>query len=224
MNTKSASMHSSHPGRAGIRPRAHVTAAPTAFSPKSMLHERRRAILKSAAASFNQKGFANTSMDDVAKALGITKPTLYKYYPSKHEILVECHLLALTYAENALTKAEAGRTGLEKAMIFAHENMRGLLGELGTFPVISDVDALLPPHRKRVVRKRKAVSTALRAIISEGMTDGSIRVSSSNLATMFVFGVFNWIPIWYRTNGENTPDQIRECFEAMLLSTLKGGT
>ncbi len=159
-------------------------------------------------------------MDDVAKALGITKPTLYKYYPSKHAILIECHLLALTYAESALTKAETGQTGLQKAMIFAHENMRGVLGELGTFPVISDVDALLPADRKRVVRKRKAVSTAVRAIISEGMADGSIQVGNANLAAMFVFGVFNWIPIWYRPNGESTPDQIMECFEAMLLGAL----
>lgn len=191
-----------------------------AFSPNYLLQERRQAIVKAAAASFNQRGFANTSMDDVAKTLGVTKPTLYKYYRSKHEILVECHMLALSLTEKALAESEQGRTGLEKFEIFAHENMRILLGELGSFPVISDVDSLLPADRRRVVRRRKAVSAALRAIMEEGMADGSMAVKDANLAVMFVFGVFNWLPVWYRSHGPSSPVQIMECFETMLHGAL----
>jgi AcrR family transcriptional regulator len=201
--------------------RAAAAEPSAAFSPNYLLHERRQAIVKAAAASFNQRGFANTSMDDVASALGVTKPTLYKYYRSKHEILVECHMLALSLTEKAIAESRRGKTGLEKFEIFAHENMRILLGELGSFPVISDVDSLLPADRKRVVRRREAVSTAIRAIMQEGMSDGSMAVKDPNLAVMFVFGVFNWLPVWYRPTGPSSPTQIMECFETMLRQTLR---
>lgn len=36
---------------------------------------------------FSQNGYLGTSMSDIAKQLGITKPALYKHYASKHEIL-----------------------------------------------------------------------------------------------------------------------------------------
>lgn len=36
---------------------------------------------------FSQNGYPGTSMNDIAKQLGITKPALYKHYESKQEIL-----------------------------------------------------------------------------------------------------------------------------------------
>lgn len=44
-------------------------------------------ILEVALESFAQSGYLGTSMNDIAKQLGITKAALYKHYTSKQEIL-----------------------------------------------------------------------------------------------------------------------------------------
>lgn len=48
--------------------------------------ERRAAILRAAAAAFAHKGFAATSMDDVAAEAGITKLIVYRHFSSKEEL------------------------------------------------------------------------------------------------------------------------------------------
>ena len=53
--------------------------------------ERRKEIIRKAATLFNITGYFNTSMDDIAEAVGLRKPTLYYYVSSKEEILYLIH-------------------------------------------------------------------------------------------------------------------------------------
>lgn len=47
---------------------------------------RERRILDAALKIFSEKGFVSASMDDIAAEAGLTKPTLYQYFPSKDEL------------------------------------------------------------------------------------------------------------------------------------------
>lgn len=68
--------------------------------------ERERRILKAALSVFSGKGFGGASMDDIAAAAGITKPTLYQYFASKDELFTAMlcderdHMLASFEEEN----------------------------------------------------------------------------------------------------------------------------
>ena len=50
-----------------------------ALSPEEIVESKRLALVKAAGRAFREKGFHNTSLDDVAAALNVTKPTLYNY-------------------------------------------------------------------------------------------------------------------------------------------------
>lgn len=52
-----------------------------------MAGDTRERILETALALFAQRGYLGTSMNDIARQLGITKAALYKHYASKQEIL-----------------------------------------------------------------------------------------------------------------------------------------
>ncbi len=52
--------------------------------------QKREAVLSTAVRLFNSKGFHATSLDDVALALNVTKPTIYHYFANKDEVLFEC--------------------------------------------------------------------------------------------------------------------------------------
>src|SRR5215471_9955509 len=53
---------------------------------------KREAVIRAAAHAFNRKGYHNTSLDDIAAALDVTKPTVYYYVSNKEELLFQCFL------------------------------------------------------------------------------------------------------------------------------------
>src|SRR5713226_5835632 len=58
---------------------------------RSYADERRRSVISGAAALFDNAGYYNTSVEDIAGAVGLRKPTLYHYFKSKDEILFWLH-------------------------------------------------------------------------------------------------------------------------------------
>jgi AcrR family transcriptional regulator len=67
---------------------------------------RRAVILRAAAQAFAERGFADTSMDDVAVAAGITRLIVYRHFDSKEALYVE----VLQHVRTRL--AEVGETGV----------------------------------------------------------------------------------------------------------------
>src|SRR6202047_2544195 len=66
-------------------------------SPFRASRERRRdrelkrdAVIRAAAREFNRRGYHNTSLDDIAARLEVTKPTVYYYVTSKEQLLFQC--------------------------------------------------------------------------------------------------------------------------------------
>ena len=87
-------------------------------------------LLTAAAALFAERGFGGTSMADIAERVGVRKASLYNYYPSKDELLMELLRRSLTAAnEYCLHGLDApgaveGRLWryLQGAVRFAREN------------------------------------------------------------------------------------------------------
>ena len=70
----------------GRKPSAWKNVAP---SRDQLFALKRTALLREAARAFSARGYHDTSLDDVAKTLGVTKPALYYYVTNKQEILFE---------------------------------------------------------------------------------------------------------------------------------------
>jgi AcrR family transcriptional regulator len=193
----------------------HVKAGDVAnaFDRADQRNRKREAVLRAAASAFNRRGYANTSLDDIAATLGVSKPTLYQYFSSKQEILYRCHQLALDQGDAGIALAEVNRgSGLDKLFIYLQTYMRGFFGEIGAGPVLTDVDSLTPANRKKVVERRARISAAATRFIAEGVKDGSIVKCDSKLATLFALSVVNWMAYWYREDGPNTPEEIMSTF------------
>src|ERR1700739_4131647 len=56
---------------------------------------KREAVIRAAARAFNARGYHNTSIDEIAAALNVTKPTIYYYVANKEQLLLECILTGL---------------------------------------------------------------------------------------------------------------------------------
>ena len=94
------------------------------------------AILGAAANLFAENGFHRTSMDEVAAALGLTKPTLYHYFKTKNDVLMAILAAATAAIETAFDSArfdapalEALRDGLHGYVEVACENQNSTCQE-----------------------------------------------------------------------------------------------
>ena len=94
--------------------------------------ERSPEILDAALASFAEKGFAATRMEDVARRAGISKGTIYLYFDSKEALF------------KALARASIGaQLALVRAHVAAHDGpsaqlLRFVIGAIGNFAATSD--------------------------------------------------------------------------------------
>ena len=52
--------------------------------------EREQQMLETARALFAARGYADVTMDEVAAAVGVTKPLLYNYYGNKEQLFLAC--------------------------------------------------------------------------------------------------------------------------------------
>ncbi|MDO9527365.1 MAG: TetR/AcrR family transcriptional regulator [Gemmobacter sp.] len=169
--------------------------------------------MRTAAQAFSRNGFGNTSMEEVALSLGISKATLYQYFKSKQEILFQCHLLSIQHGMAGLELArQSSGSGLERLLVFLRRYMTGAFGELGGLSMLGDVTSLTPERRGQVTAKRADISHMTDSLIEDGLRDGSIRPCDAKLAKLFAMGVVNWIPSWYSDEGERSAAEIVEAF------------
>ncbi|MGB5103654.1 MAG: helix-turn-helix domain-containing protein, partial [Steroidobacteraceae bacterium] len=66
---------------------------------------KRDAVVRAAAQAFNARGYHNTSLDDIAAALGVSKPTVYYYVENKEQLLFECFRAGLQRIRDAFGEA-----------------------------------------------------------------------------------------------------------------------
>jgi AcrR family transcriptional regulator len=81
--------------------------------------ERRELLLGVAKKIFAERGFQSTTMDDIAKEAGFTKPILYQYFESKidlyHEIVTQTAQMLIGKLAGAVSVAESPRAKIEVA-------------------------------------------------------------------------------------------------------------
>lgn len=183
---------------------------------------KRTALLREAARAFSARGYHDTSLDDVAKTLGVTKPALYYYVTNKQEILFECHMLAQDLGNVAYDYAlEHGKNGREKIVLVCRRYIELITGEIGSCAVLSEFAALEPKNRAVIARRRDDFQKKFSDIIAEGMADGSIRRTDPRMTAFFFMGAINWMTQWFRPDGEMSGEGIAGVFSDLLEHSLK---
>lgn len=181
-----------------------------------------RAIILAAGRAMAQRGFDAMSLDEVARSLHVTKPALYYYVKSKHEILFECHKLAFELGAACRAKALAeGKNGLEKFLIYIRAYIAGLVDELDGGAAMTEYHHLLPQHQRILQPMRDEYDHFYRGLIVEGIRDGSIAKVDPKMATFFIIGAIRGIHRWYNPRGAMKGPEIADTFAELIRNTLK---
>ncbi len=184
---------------------------------------RKRALILAAGRVFGDKGFHNTTLDDIAGALSVTKPALYRYVQNKHEILYECHRMAVELAEEALAEARAlhGADPLQALRSFVSLYIRNMTSELGTCVMLTEYYSLTAEHNERIQQRRRVIDRGLRALVAQALARGHIAPCDPKLAVFFIMGAINNINRWFSDQGPVAGPDIAETFADFALQSLQ---
>lgn len=179
---------------------------------------KREAVLQAAVQSFNRNGFHNTSLDDVAASLNVTKPTIYYYFANKDEILFDCVRLGLDGIRIAADTVEKnGGSGLDRLKALMRRYAVIMTQDFGMC-VTRTADHELSPGAKVQFRElKREIDHTVRRVVTDGMQDGSIAPGDPKLVTFALTGALNWIARWYDPEGPLSPDEIADGCLAPLL-------
>ena len=176
------------------------TALKEPFNREKQFAAKRRAVMRAASEAFRRRGYHNTSMTDIARALGLTKAALYYYVKNKEEVLFECHLMVYeAMAEVLAERRPKGQPGLDFL-----EDIFTQLVELLTrdgMSLLTDVNSLSGAWHKEVLKQRGKIERRITKIVKDGMADGSIRHADPRLTVFFFMGALNWLNAWYDPEG-----------------------
>lgn len=167
--------------------------------------DQREMILSRAAELFASRGYSATSMNEVAVACGLSKPTLYHYFRDKYALLVDICDGHVSRLEVLVNEVAAEQLAPETRL---RELIRRFVEEYAQAQhahrvLTEDVKFLQPEDRERVLGKERRVIADFAQALAQLRPDlQEARITKA--MTMLLFGMINWMFTWLRPDGELT--------------------
>lgn len=181
---------------------------------------RREEILRAALRAFRQGGYHRTTLDDIARRLGVRKTALYHYFPDKESILYACHRDSLAQLDRIVSETRRLSTPRERLRHVIREHVRVMTDTLQGSPLAFEVTAFSPGPRAEIIAARDRYEREVRRILEAGMREGAFRRGDSKVAAFAALGAINWIARWYRPEGSLQAEDLGEQFAELFLGGL----
>jgi len=136
---------------------------------------RRREILAAALKVFGKKGFADTSVDDVAAAAKIAKGTLYLYFRSKEDIYTTALQQAIRELHTLIAERLAATQGLrQKLSIIVSTRLEFWMDQKNLYRLIITVGRE-QKHRRQTHETLRAGHDSFVTIFEEAVISGEVK-------------------------------------------------
>lgn len=185
---------------------------------------RREAILASAIDLFDRKGYANTSLDDVAHAVGIKREALYYYFRSRAEILLAIIGPQTTGLVDGLREILAGEAPPAEKLRAAICNHLRRFDRHCLEMTISLRDGIMgstPEVRASMQKVWKEYEQMWTQLVGDGQADGSfVKVGSPKMVAFAILGMCNWLSRWYSPRKDTTIEELIDIYHGMITQGL----
>lgn len=162
-------------------------------------------IHEHAARLFAERGFAGTSLQDIADAVGITRQALYYYVKSKDEILgkLVADLTSSVVTRTREIRADPGLSHAERLRRIAYLTVTDRARDRTRFQLLDRSASALPEELAAAfLEGRRKALAEVRGVIEDGIAAGEFRALDARVAALSVLGMCNWVAWWY----EPAPD------------------
>jgi TetR/AcrR family transcriptional regulator, cholesterol catabolism regulator len=183
---------------------------------------RRQQIEDAASALFRERGYAATSVRDIAQALNIQGGSLYAHVASKEDVLWSIVSRAAdrfnTQVGPVATLPAPAPTKLRE-MIRAHvavvtQSQRDAAVFLHEWRFLGE------ERRDQMAARRDAYEALFRQAIGEGIANGDFANVDAKLTTTALLTSLNGIATWYRPEGAQSATEIADQYADLFLRAL----
>jgi AcrR family transcriptional regulator len=163
------------------------------------------AVLLVAAKTFTERGYDGTSMEDLARRLGVTKAAIYHHVSGKDELLRLATDRALDGLTAVVDEASAiDGPAIERLEHAVRRSVELLVEELPFVTLLLRVRGNTPVE-KRAIARRREIDHALAALVAKAEAEGDVRTDvDPELAARLLFGTVNSLVEWYRPTRGGT--------------------
>jgi AcrR family transcriptional regulator len=188
-------------------------------SEKGLKHAlREESILQAAAACFGEQGYRATTLETVAERLGISRVTLYRYCPSKEELLIRVFERSIAIFQRGLKQICAQAIPPEEKLrqIIRHQ-IRLMADHRNFLSVFFSEEGNLPAEMARRARtERRTYSALIEGVIREGIEAGRLAPLPPKILTFALLGMCNWLYQWYQPDGPLSADEVARLFISVV--------
>ncbi len=180
---------------------------------------KRERILSAAIDLFYRQGYARTTIDQVAKSLGMTKPFVYQYFSSKNDLLTEICSRAIRDGHDTLNRLLLQQgTASDKLRIVIRDFTMSVLNNQVNALIYSREEAELSPGDQAMIKQlRRDFDRRVVGLLEEGVKHGEFVIDDLRVASFAIASMVGWSPVWYREGGRLSKADAAENIAALAL-------
>lgn len=183
----------------------------------------RETILAHAASLFATMGYETTSLQDVAKAVGISKAAVYHYFATKQQIYDEIVVAMLhqleAFVRQRIEAPDRSENGVRAFMVahatFMEENFTEFVtllhGHGGTERIRSPAE----------IAARDSYEAFLRAVLQDAQDRGELSIQNVASASRAILSMLNWMSRWFRPTGPRRAADFAEEYFTIIYQGLR---
>jgi AcrR family transcriptional regulator len=171
---------------------------------------------------FAQKGYNGATMDDVARAAGITKASIYHHISGKEALLERGLTRALDALVAILAEPDVGVGApverLVRIVTRVGETTLALLPELTVLFGVRGESRV----EREALERRRAFDHVVTELIAQAQRDGALRADiDARLITRLIFGMSNSVVAWYGSGSQITGTQLVTALVAIAIDGIR---
>ena len=183
--------------------------------------EKTEAALRQAALKlFAHHGFEAMSMRRLAAEVGVQAAALYRYYPTKEDLLFSLLLQHMEDLRASWDDIDPGAADdpTSRLVLFVRNHVRFHIGRrLSTHVSNLELRSLSPERLSQILRMRSAYEKNLRQIVRDGAESGAFQVEDVQLTAMAIIQMITGVIVWFRPDERLSVDQVTDSYLQMTL-------
>ncbi len=197
---------------------------PLPLSKKSNKEVRLAQIFKVALRIIHDQGYYATSLNDIAKAAGLTKAGLYHYISSKEDLLYAIMNFGMDLVDSdVLEPASKVIDPQERLRILVKAYANLIMEEWQAITVIiNETNGLTAARRQNIRKRRQVFYQFVYETIQQIKDETDVKVLDVGVTTLSFVGCLVWMAYWYRPDGRLTKEQITDQIMGLLVDRMVG--
>lgn len=177
------------------------------------------AIREAAVALIARLGYEAVTMRKLAAEVGVQAAALYRYYPTKEELLFSLmreHMEGLIAGWEAARPQTADPVALLAAFVQNHIRFH-VERRHSTHVSNMELRSLSPQRLTAILRLRGQYEKELRQILRDGADAGAFRLDDPALTAMAIIQMITGVIVWFRPDERLSVEQVAETYRKMTM-------